>query len=341
MVRAVVTGCTGFIGSHVTERLLRAGWYVTGIDRRGADHPEAGPNLACLLGHPRFQFVAGDLLDLPLRPLLAGATHVVHLAAKPGVRGGWEDDFETQYVRDNILATKALLRAATDLPLKRLVYASTSSVYGDAPLPQRESGRVRPVSPYGVTKLAAEHLVRLWGDRHLIPWVILRYFSVFGPRQRPDMAFRKMMDTLRRGEAITLYGTGEQTRDFTYVGDVVSATWRALRLPAAVGHTINVGGGRQASMNRVLRELRRLTGTEVQVRQMGTLAGEMEHTRADNKLARELLEWKPVVGLRTGLAKQWAWLDLRHTLGAGPLPADQFEALAAIRAEPEEEEKRD
>lgn len=309
MARAVVTGCSGFIGSHLTERLLRAGWHVTGIDRRGPSDPEAGRNLAAVLTHPRFQLIAGDLLDLPLGALFAGATHVAHLAARPGVRGGWGDDFERQYVRDNILATRAVLEACAGLRLRRLVYASTSSVYGNAPLPLREDGPALPVSPYGVTKLAAEHLVRLWGTQHQIPWVILRYFSVYGPRQRPDMAFRKMMHALRRREPVTLYGTGEQTRDFTYVSDVVEATWKALRSEKAVGRTINVGSGRRVSMQRVLKALARLGG-ELQIHRTPGPPGEMEHTRAENRLARELLGWKPSTSLRVGLERQWAWLDL-------------------------------
>lgn len=334
MAKAIVTGCSGFIGSHLSERLLRAGWHVVGIDRRGPGDPEAGANLAACLAHSRFTFLEDDLLEMPLRPLFAGATHVAHLAAKPGVRGGWGADFAAQYVRDNILATRAVLHACAGQGIRRFVFASTSAVYGEAPLPFREGGKALPLSPYGVTKLAAEHLVRLWGKRHQLPWVILRYFSVFGPRQRPDMAFRKMMATVRNGGEITLYGDGEQTRDFTYVGDVVQATWRALRAPAATERVINVGGGRQASMNRVLRELARLAGGSVSVRRSPRVEGEMEHTRADTRRAAKLLEWTPAVGLRAGLEREWAWLNFRDALRTeDTLPALRVAALAGGEGE--------
>lgn len=335
MTRAVVTGCSGFIGSHLAERLLRAGWQVLGIDRRGPADPEAGANLAGLLGQPRFTLVAADLLETPLRPLLTGATHVLHLAGKPGVRGGWYADFEAQYVRDNILATRALLEACAGLGLKRFVYASTSAVYGEAPVPFREAGRTLPVSPYGVTKLAGEHLVRLWGRRHALPWVILRYFSVYGPRQRPDMAFRKMMAALRRGEPVPLYGTGDQTRDFTYVDDVVRATWQALRRREAVGGIINVGGGRPCSLQQVLQELGRLAGGPVPVDRSLLPPGEMAHTRADTRRAQRLLGWRAQVGLRAGLARQWAWQRLRDAL-AGALPPPGARVATAGAGEEEQ-----
>lgn len=311
MRTVTVTGCAGFIGSHLVERLLRTGHHVVGIDRRGPDDPEAGANLQAALGNPRFHFVQGELADLPLGDLLAGAEQVVHLAARPGTRDGWGPSF-AGYVRDNIIATQHLLEAVVAAGVRRLVFASTSAVYGEAPLPLRETGPTRPVSPYGITKVAAEQLVRLYGRQRGLDWVILRYFSVYGPRQRPDMAFRRMMEAVKAGEEVVLYGTGDQTRDFTYVGDVVAATVRALKADDAAGHTINIGGGSPVTMNQALAELERLSGRPLQVRRVPGPPGEMEHTAADNRRARRLLDWKPRVGLDAGLSRQWIWLDLRR-----------------------------
>ncbi|MFO7173430.1 MAG: NAD-dependent epimerase/dehydratase family protein [Bacillota bacterium] len=320
MPLAVVTGCAGFIGSHLVERLLRSGYTVRGIDRRspaGGD-PEARFNLAGALGHPGFELHVGDLLELDLPPILAGADYILHLAARPGVRGGWGDDFDG-YVRDNFLATQRLLRACTGTGVRRLVLASTSAVYGAARPPQRERGPTRPLSPYGVTKLAAEQLVRMYGRQHGLPWTILRYFTVYGPRQRPDMAFRRMLADARAGRPVRVYGDGSQVRDFTYVDDVVAATVLAMRQPQAAGKTLNVAGGSPVSLREALAVLGEVIGRPPRVVHVPPTTGEMPVTRADMTRTRECLGWQPRVGLAEGLSRQWTWLQ-RRLLQEGLLP---------------------
>ena len=222
-MRALVTGVAGFIGSTLAERLCQDGVDVIGLDSFTNYYPRANKerNLATLRSQPRFRFVESTIQGAALPALLADRTHVFHLAAQPGVRKSWGSDFAV-YTRDNVEATQVLLEACTQHQLERIVYASSSSVYGDGvPLPMREDALLQPVSPYGVTKLAAEHLCRLYHVNHGLPTVSLRYFTVYGPRQRPDMGFHKFLRSTMRGEPITVFGDGEQTRDFTFVTDAV------------------------------------------------------------------------------------------------------------------------
>ncbi|MFF5493586.1 NAD-dependent epimerase/dehydratase family protein [Streptomyces aquilus] len=300
-MRAVVTGAAGFIGSHLCEHLLACGDDVTGVDAL-TDYYDPGhkrDNLRPLLARRRFTFLRGDLLGLPLDPFLGGADVVYHLAGQPGVRGSWGPEFAV-YLERNVLVTQRLLEAARRTGLRRLVYASSSSVYGDAEAyPTRETVRPRPVSPYGVTKLSAEHLCETYRTVFGVPAVSLRLFSVYGPRQRPDMAFARLVAAAGAGRPFPLYGDGGQSRDFTYVRDVVTAM-RAAALSGWAG-VANLGGGCEVTMNQVITLLSEL-GAPVRVIPGGARPGDARRTVADITLARRAFGYRPATDLRTGLA---------------------------------------
>ena len=258
-----------------------------------------------------FDFVPVDLSRGDLEDLVANCEIVFHLAAEPGVRNSWGDRFDA-YVRNNVLATQALLDTLRVWPEKRLVYASSSSVYGDAErLPTPESALPQPLSPYGATKLAAEHLCHLYHSNFGIDVVSLRYFSVYGPRQRPDMAFSQFCRAAISHEAIDVYGDGTQTRDFTYVGDVVSATRAASEAPNANGQVLNIGGGSQTSVNDALRIISELAGRELEVRHHPRSSGDVRDTAADTTRARALLAYEPATELREGLEREFEWVCAR------------------------------
>lgn len=308
-MKVVVTGAAGFIGSHLVERLLGEGREVVGIDAFVDYYPREAKekNLAPARGHASYRFVEGRLQDMELEPLLDGAAQVYHLAAQAGVRASWGRDFAV-YTDHNVLATQRLLEAAVARRVGRLVYASSSSVYGDsAALPLREDSRCRPVSPYGVTKLAAEHLVHLYGKNHDLPAVSLRYFTVYGPRQRPDMAFHRFLRATRDGEPIHVFGDGTQTRDFTFVDDIVSAT-RAAADTGRPGQVYNVGGGERIALNDVLALIEEVTGRPLQVIRDAAQRGDMKDTLADTAGARRDLAFGSTVGLRQGLEREWEWM---------------------------------
>src|SRR5712692_4644909 len=308
-MKVVVTGAAGFIGSHLVERLLGEGHDVTGVDAFVDFYPRAAKeaNLRAARDHRRFRLVEGRLQDIPLGGLLEGAGQVYHLAAQAGVRSSWGRDF-AQYSDHNVLATQRLLEASVAAGVPRLVYASSSSVYGDSPtLPLREDAPCRPLSPYGVTKLAAEHLGRLYERGHGLPVVSLRYFTVYGPRQRPDMAFHRFLTACRDGRPISLYGDGEQTRDFTFIGDAVRATRRAGE-SGRPGCVYNVGGGERVSVNEVLRRIAEITGCAPDVRREGEQRGDMRDTFADTAAARRDLGFRSTVSLSEGLREEWEWL---------------------------------
>jgi len=315
-MKVVVTGAAGFIGSHLTEALLAGGDDVVGIDcftdYYQRDRKEK--NLEASRGHARFSFEELDLVDDDLKPALDGASVVYHLAGQPGVRPSWGSQFD-QYVRDNIVATQRLLECLKGSPIKRLVFAGSSSVYGDAEMfPTKESALPRPVSPYGVTKLAAEHLTHLYTRNFDIPAVSVRYFTVYGPRQRPDMAFARFMEALSNGREIELYGDGEQTREFTYVSDAVEGTIKAAGADV-IGQVFNLGGGSRVTVNQVLATLEEISGLKVRRQNLPAAPGDPRHTGASINLARERLGWEPRVSLRDGLDKQWQWFrDARLSL---------------------------
>jgi UDP-glucose 4-epimerase len=313
-MNALITGVAGFIGSTLAEHLLRQGASVVGLDCFTDYYPreQKERNLRTALGHPGFRFVESRIQDAPLPDLLDGATHVFHLAAQAGVRKSWGRDFST-YTVNNIEATQMLLETVRERSLQRFVYASSSSVYGDeGTIPMREDALPRPVSPYGVTKLAAEQLCYLYHVNYGVPTVAMRYFTVYGPRQRPDMAFRKFLEAARDGRAVTIYGDGEQTRDFTFVADAVAATATA-GVRGVPGRAYNIGGGSRVSVNDVLGLLGRVTGRALVVQREAAQKGDMRDTYADTTLARRELDFEPRVALEDGLAAEWAWL----TGGAG------------------------
>lgn len=291
MARFLVTGAAGFIGSHLVESLRAAGHDVVGVDRRpGAD-------------------VQGDLLKMDLAPLLDGVEYVVHLAGQPGVRESWSQF--PAYLKGNLQTTQRLLEALRERPLKKFVLASTSSVYGDAPMPAREDGPTLPVSPYGLTKLAAEQLCELYGRTAGIPWVALRYFTVYGPRQRPDMAFSRWLTAALTGAPIQIYGDGSQLRDFTYVGDAVMATQRAALNPV-VGVPINVGGGSAVTIRKAIRLIAAITGRPVRIQHLPPAPGDMRETRADTERLWQEVGFLPSTPLEDGLWEQYKWLLTRR-----------------------------
>ena len=308
-MHALVTGVAGFIGSTLAERLLADGADVIGLDCFTDYYPRAikERNLANLAGRPAFRFVESSLQQADLPRLLSDRTHVFHLAAQAGVRKSWGRDFAV-YTENNIAATQILLEACTTRPLERVVYASSSSVYGDSvSMPMREDALPQPVSPYGVSKLAAEQLCYLYYSNYGIPAVSLRYFTVYGPRQRPDMGFHKFLRAAILGHPITLYGDGEQTRDFTFVADAVSATVAAASR-GVPGRVYNIGGGSRVSINEVLDLIGRVAGRRPPVAGDPAQKGDMRHTYADTSLARGELGFAPTVDLEQGLAAEHKWL---------------------------------
>lgn len=311
--RVVVTGAAGFIGSYLCERLLADGHEVVGIDAFSDYYDRAlkEQNLEHARTSPNFALEEVDLVDGDLRAPLAGAKVVFHLAGQPAVRPSWGRDFD-RYVRDNILATQRLLEALRRVELDRLVFAGSSSVYGNAEVfPTKETTLPKPISPYGMTKLAAEHLTMVYMRNFGIPAVSLRYFTVYGPRQRPDMAFSRFMRALAAEEEIEVFGDGEQTREFTYVTDAVDGTVKAATADV-VGQIINLGGGSRVTVNRVLDTLEEISGMKVKRRNLPAAPGDPRHTGASINLARERLGWEPRVALREGLKQQWDWFRAKE-----------------------------
>ena len=309
-MRALVTGVAGFVGSTLAERLVDGGADVVGVDCFTDYYPRPMKerNLAALRGHERFRFVESRVQDADLGALLADRTHLFHLAAQAGVRKSWGRDFAV-YLENNIAATQVLLEACKGLALDRIVYASSSSVYGDdTPMPFHEDAVPRPVSPYGVSKLAGEQLCYLYHVNFGLPTVSLRYFTVYGPRQRPDMGFHRFLRATIRGEAITVYGDGEQTRDFTFVADAVGATIAAATR-GVPGRVYNIGGGSRVSINQVFEMIGRVTGSQPRLHLDPAQKGDMRHTYADTSRARCDLAFAPTVGLEEGLAAEYRWLS--------------------------------
>jgi nucleoside-diphosphate-sugar epimerase len=308
-VKALVTGVAGFIGSHLAEKLLAEGHQVIGVDNFLDNYPRSFKegNLAALSGRANFQFIGADLLRLDLKNLLGGISHVFHLAGQPGVRSSWGGEF-SRYTDNNIMATQLLLESAKDHRLEKFVYASTSSVYGDTEdLPMREDGGTRPISPYGASKLAAEHLCHLYWRAFAVPTVALRFFTVYGPRQRPDMFFHIFMRALRRGEEVPLYDDGEQTRDFTFCADIVDGVVAAGHYPGH-GEVFNLGGGSEVSLLDAIAVIEAIAGRKGRLCRFDRQRGDVRHTRARLDLAREKLGYAPKVGLEEGLTQEWKWL---------------------------------
>ncbi len=308
-MRILVTGVSGFIGSHLAERLVADGHSVLGVDSFLDFYPREikENNMKALLGKPGFEFVEGDLFDLDLGGLLSGVEGVYHQAAIAGVRTSWGGRF-SEYVRNNISCTQLLLEAAKDKNLKKFVYASSSSVYGDAEaFPTREDVQLRPVSPYGVTKLAGENLATLYYKGYGVPVVSLRYFTVYGPRQRPDMAFHRFVRAAITGGGITVFGTGEQTRDFTFVADVVEANLRAFS-DGVSGESYNIGGGTRIKLIDAIRLIEEISGAKIRIDYKDSERGDARHTSADVSKAERDFNYSPVFGIKEGLTEHYNWL---------------------------------
>jgi nucleoside-diphosphate-sugar epimerase len=311
-MRALVTGAAGFLGSTLVEALLKAGSEVLGVDAFLENYPTSikRANLARALGHPGFRLVEADLRTTSFEPLLTGITHVAHLAALPGVRPSWGESFRA-YAEHNVIATQRLLEALRLNPVERVVVASSSSVYGlPTRFPTPEEETPRPVSPYGVTKLAKEGLLHAYWANYRLPVVSLRYFTVYGPRQRPDMGIHSFFEAAKLGTRISVFGDGEQTRDFTYVDDAVDATIAALHRP--VPELIyNVGGGHRVSLNDLLTMIELTTGRAIERRRVVPPPGDPRDTAADVTRAERDLGYVPRTNLAEGLRRQWEWQRAR------------------------------
>jgi UDP-glucuronate 4-epimerase len=308
-MRVMVTGCAGFIGSHLTEALLSDGHEVLGVDCFNDNYARDAKlrNLHTARDWDGFEFVPIDLARGALQDLVEEVDIVCHMAAEPGVRPSWGQRFES-YVRNNVLATQHLLEAATSQPTKRFVYASSSSIYGQAAsFPTSEQATPAPHSPYGLTKLSGEHLCSIYRQNFGIETVTLRYFSVYGPRQRPDMAFTRFCKAALDSSPIEIYGDGKQTRDFTFVADVVSATISAATISGLGGAVMNIGGGSQISLTDAVDILSEVSGRDIEQRLMKRQAGDVRDTAAAIEEARARIAYKPETIIRDGLAAQWHW----------------------------------
>ncbi|OBQ38281.1 MAG: UDP-glucose 4-epimerase [Anabaena sp. CRKS33] len=317
MTKIIVTGVAGFIGSHLAETLLKQGEEVIGIDEFNDyyDPLLKWKNIANFQHYPNFTLVEGDIQFLDLQKLLLDVQLVYHQAAQAGVRASWGKGFRA-YTERNINATQVLLEAAKDAQnLKRLVFASTSSIYGDAEtLPTHEEIKPLPVSPYGITKLAAEQLGMLYHKNFGVPFVSLRYFTVYGPRQRPDMAFHKFFKAVLQDEAIPVYGDGNQTRDFTFVSDAIAANLAATMVPEAVGQIFNIGGGSRVILSEVLDTMAEIVAKPIKRHYIEKAMGDARHTAADVSKARKILNYQPQVSLRNGLTQEWEWVKSLYSV---------------------------
>jgi len=309
-MKSVITGVAGFIGSHLAEKLLGLGHEVVGVDKFLDNYARKfkDSNLSQFVKHPSFKFINDDLVNIELRQLLNQTDYIFHLAAQPGVRSSWGEEF-SHYSHNNILVTQLLLEACKQVKVRKFVYASSSSVYGDTDdLPMRESGGTRPVSPYGVTKLAAEHLCYLYWKAFGIPTVSLRFFTVYGPRQRPDMFFHILMRRLLVDEEIPLYDDGEQSRDFTYCTDIVDGLTAAAFYPGS-GDVFNLGGGGEITLLNAIQLVEKVSGRKAELKRFDRQRGDVRRTRASLDQAKKKLGYKPLISLEQGLLRQWQWIS--------------------------------
>jgi nucleoside-diphosphate-sugar epimerase len=319
-VRALVTGGAGFIGSHLVDRLIADHHDVITVDcfTPYYDVVQKRENWHALAHLENCQLVEADLRDCDLSPLLTDVDVVFHQAGQPGVRSSWREGF-TDYLQHNVSVTQRLLEATLRSGVGRVVYASSSSVYGDAPaFPTSEDDLPRPQSPYGVTKLAGEHLCGVYARTWDVQVVSLRYFTVYGPRQRPDMAMHRLIEAAMSGETFPLYGDGHQVRDFTFVGDVVEANIRAATRDLPAGTVMNVSGGAATELSGVVSSIEEITGRAIRRELLPAARGDVQRTGGAADRVAELLDWKPRVGLREGLTQQVAW----HQQRAGSHHAD-------------------
>ena len=305
-MKALVTGCAGFIGSHLVDKLLEHGYEVIGIDCFTDYYPREikEVNISNALNRNNFEFIEKDILEMDKFPEV---DYVFHLAAQAGVRASWGKNFEI-YTRSNVEATQRLLAFYKDYNIKKFVYASSSSVYGDAELPMKEDSLLKPVSPYGVTKLAGENLCYLYWKNYGVLTVSLRYFTVYGPRQRPDMAIHKFVTAILNGDEITIFGDGTQTRDFTFVDDVVKANILAAESDS-VGEIFNIGGGSRISVSNLINEIEKIVGKKAKIKYIEKQKGDVRDTLADVSKAEKGLGWKPKTEINRGLERFIKWMS--------------------------------
>ena len=308
----IVTGVAGFIGSHLAETLLKQGIAVIGIDQFNDyyDPQLKHNNIINLQEFSNFKLLKADIEELDWQQLLQSVDVVYHQAAQAGVRASWGEGF-TNYTAKNINATQIILEGAKQVKsLKRIIYASSSSIYGNAAtMPTPETLCPQPVSPYGITKLAGERLCWLYHQNFGVPATALRYFTVYGPRHRPDMAFHKFFKAAIDDDAISIYGDGQQTRDYTYVSDVVAANLAAAEVPEAVGEVFNIGGGSRVTLIELLEIMEQVMGQSIRKDYVEKAKGDARHTSADISKARKILGYSPQVSLSEGLTKEWKWIQ--------------------------------
>lgn len=307
----LVTGAAGFIGSHLCQRLLSRRAHIVAIDAFTDFYSRKlkENNIRSLLKHPNFNLIDRDLLEVDLKKLLEKTDVVFHFAAQPGVRTSWGSDFSI-YTRNNIDGTQRLLEAAKSSSIGKFIYASSSSVYGLSPqLPMKETNTLHPYSPYGVTKLAAEHLCYLYYKNYGIPCVSLRFFTVYGPGQRPDMAFHKFFRSIAENEEILVFGDGQQTRDFTFIDDIINANLSSIE-NGRDGETYNLGGGSQRKLADIIPILEETSGKPVKIRYVEGQKGDVRHTLADIQKAKTDLKYSPEIRLEEGLSLEWEWIKV-------------------------------
>lgn len=306
----LVTGAAGFIGSQLCRALIQNEASVIGVDSFTDFYPRwmKEKNIGRLLNHPKFRFLSEDIIRLDLNKELEKVEAIFHLAAQPGVRTSWGDDFSI-YTKNNIDVTQRLLEAAKNLRLKKFIYASSSSVYGLSPqLPMTETQVLHPYSPYGVTKLAAEHLCFLYHYNYGIPCVSLRFFTVYGPGQRPDMAFHRFLKAIGEDKEIKVYGDGRQTRDFTYIDDIIRANISSLTY-GKPGETYNIGGGTQIKLIDIIPIFEKICQKKIKIRFREEQKGDVRHTFANIERAKKDLNYVPHISLEDGLREEWNWIQ--------------------------------
>ena len=305
----LVTGAAGFIGSHLCKKLIHDGANIIALDAFTDFYSRSikENNIQPLVNNPHFELIPVDILEIDLHNIMDKVDVVFHLAAQPGVRTSWGKDF-TIYTKNNIDATQKLLEAAKTAKLKKFIYASSSSVYGLSPrLPMTETSTLHPYSPYGVTKLAAENLCYLYHKNYGVPCVSLRFFTVYGPGQRPDMAFHKFFKSISNNEEITVFGDGQQTRDFTYVDDIIWANLSSIENGKA-GENYNLGGGTRKKLADIIPVLEEICQKSVKIQYVAGQKGDVRHTFADIQKAKDDLKYTPKIALEEGLGAQWDWI---------------------------------
>jgi len=310
MKTALITGVAGFIGSSLAERLLKAGFKVVGIDSFTNYYSTyiKEKNIENCLKHSNFSLIRQDLYTLDLSRIFENTEYIFHLSAQPGVRASWGKEFST-YVKNNISVTQKILESLkNNTILKKFVLASSSSVYGNqSSVMNEETTLTRPVSPYGVTKLASENLTNLYFQNYEIPTISLRYFTVYGPKQRPDMAFTRFFHSIIKDKKLAVFGNGEQTRDFTYVDDVVKATVNAAT-SNSVGEILNIGGGSVFSIVQIIEFMKEITGKELEIDFKKEQKGDVKHTSADISKSEKLIDYKPSIDIKYGLTQQYEYI---------------------------------